>query len=83
MGRDERVKKMKAMKTTAIFCVLALAGCGVETAGTAAVSAKLAAEQAKQGKQQMEAVKNQVNGALAEGAKRNEQAESAESDGSQ
>ena len=52
------------MRTAALISiVLALAGCGVESAGTAATVGKLQAEQAKQGKQQMEPFKANLDAA--------------------
>ncbi|MBK7356256.1 hypothetical protein [Propionivibrio sp.] len=52
------------MRTAALISiVLALAGCGVESAGTAATVGKLQAEQAKQGKQQMETFKANLDAA--------------------
>lgn len=50
-------------KVTMILIVLALAGCGVESAGTAATVGKLQADQAKQGKAQMETFKANLNAA--------------------
>ncbi len=45
------------------LAVIALSGCGVETAGTAAGVAKLQAEQARQGKESLDAVRANLDAA--------------------
>ena len=45
------------------LAVIALSGCGVETAGTAVGVAKLQAEQARQGKESLDAVRANLDAA--------------------
>ncbi len=68
---------MRLGLAAATLSILALAGCGAETAGTAAVVGKMQAEQASQAKQSLDSVKAGLDAAGQQAQERLQQAESA------
>jgi hypothetical protein len=59
----------------AVTAAALLAGCGVDSVGTAATAAALKKQEIEQGRQTSEKMRSDIDRAMEEGKKRNDQAE--------